>query len=315
MGLELRNPIVASAGPYARNSKGVRRLADAGVGAVVLASLFEEQLEHEGGYPPPGGQRRSPAEYLELIRYSVDAVDVPVIASLNGSTTGGWTDYAAAMQEAGASAIELNLYFPQADPLTSGREIEQRHVEVLTTVKAAVSIPVAVKIAPTFSSPGEVALRLDHVGADGLVLFNRFMQTGIDPETLQVDHTFELSRSADAAFARTWIALLHGRVGASLAASTGVDQAGDVAAYLLAGADVVMTTSALLRYGPEHAEKLIYGLKGWMQRKGFGGLGEVRGLLAEPVARHGVGGHTDLQDRAGYLNALQQATAKYSPDS
>lgn len=315
MGLELRNPIVASAGPYARNSKGVRRLADAGVGAVVLSSLFEEQLEHEGDYPPPGGQRRSPGEYLELIRYSVDAVDVPVIASLNGSTTGGWTDYATVMQEAGASAIELNLYFAQADPLTSGREIEQRHVEVLTTVKAAVSIPVAVKITPYFSSPGEVALRLDHVGADGLVLFNRFMQTGIDPETLQVDQTFELSRSADAAFARTWIALLRGRVGASLAASTGVDQAGDVAAYLLAGADVVMTTTALLRYGPEHVEKLLYGLKGWMQRKGFGSIGDVRGLLAEPVARHGVGGHADPQDRAGYLDALQRATAKYSPDS
>jgi dihydroorotate dehydrogenase (fumarate) len=315
LGLELRNPIVASAGPFARTSRGVRRLADAGVGAVVLSSLFEEQLEHADDANPPGGQRRGPSEYLELIRYSVAAVDVPVIASLNGSTTGGWTDYASAMQEAGAAAIELNLYFPQADALTSGREIEQRHVEVLMTVKAAVGIPVAVKIAPTFSSPGEVALRLDHIGADGLVLFNRFMQTGIDPETLEVDSVFELSRSADAAFARTWIARLRGRVGASLAASTGVDQAPDVAAYLLAGADVVMTTSALLRHGPEHVEKLLYGLTGWMRRKGFAGLDEVRGLLADSVVRHSAGGHDDLRDREGYLTALQRATAKYSPDS
>jgi dihydroorotate dehydrogenase (fumarate) len=327
MGLELRNPIVASAGPFARTARGVKRLADAGVGAVVLSSLFEEQLEHEraveGGpgaaraaddRPPPGGQRRNPAEYLELIKYSRAAVDVPVIASLNGCTTGGWTDYAAAMEQAGASAIELNLYFPQAHPLTPGPEVEQRHVEVLTTVKAAVSIPVAVKITPHLSSPGDLALRLDRVGADGLVLFNRFMQAGIDPETLGVDAVFELSRPADAAFARTWIALLRGRVNASLAASGGVDGAADVAAYLLAGADVVMTTSALLRYGPEHVDKLLYGLTGWMQRKGFNGLDEVRGLLAGAVLKQG----TDLYeggDRAGYLNALQRATTKYSPDT
>jgi dihydroorotate dehydrogenase (fumarate) len=336
MGLELRNPIVASAGPYGRTVEGVRRLAVAGVGAVVLSSLFEEQLEHEAeraeqesrrredeeaaatasdDYAPPGGQRRGPSGYLELIKHSTAAVDVPVIASLNGCTTGGWTDYAAAMERAGAAAIELNLYFPQADPLTSGREIEQRHVEVITTVKAAVSVPVAVKIAPYFSSPGEVALRFDRVGADGLVLFNRFMQPGIDPETLNVDSTFELSRSADAAFPRMWIARLRGRVRASLAASTGVETAADVAAYLLAGADVVMTTSALLRHGPEYAEQLLYGLTGWMRRKGFGGLDDVRGLLAEPVAEHDERHYDGDHERGGYLTALQQATTKYSPDT
>ncbi len=313
LGLELRNPLVASAGPLARTVAGVERLADAGVGAVVLSSLFEEQFE-PGGPTTPGGQRRDPGGYLELMERCAENVQVPVIPSLNGCTTGGWTSYASAMQGAGAPAIELNLYFPQADPLISGSEIERRHIEVLTTVKAAVDIPVAVKITPFLSSPGEFALRLDEIGADGLVLFNRFMQTGIDPETLDVDAGFELSRSADATFARAWIARLRGRVDASLAASTGVDEAGDVAAYLLAGADVVMTTSALLRHGPEHAEKLLYGLTGWLRRKGFDGLDEVRGLLAEPLAKRaadirGYGG-----GREGYLDALEHATAKYGAD-
>jgi dihydroorotate dehydrogenase (fumarate) len=310
LGLELRNPLVASAGPFARTVAGVERLADAGVGAVVLSSLFEEQFEADG--PRPGGQLRDPDGYLELISRCVEKVGVPVIPSLNGCTTGGWTSYATAMQEAGAPAIELNLYFPQADPLTSGNEIERRHIEVLTTVKAAVDIPVAAKITPFLSSPGELALRLDQVGADGLVLFNRFMQTGIDPETLRTDAGFELSRSADADFARAWIARLHGRTAASLAASTGVEQAGDVAAYLLAGADVVMTTSALLRHGPEHAEKLLYGLTGWMRRKGFDDLGAVRGLLAEPLAKRAADMRGYGGGREGYLDALEHATASYS---
>jgi dihydroorotate dehydrogenase (fumarate) len=320
LGLELRNPIVASAGPFGRRVEGARRLAEAGVGAVVLASLFEEQLERPSGvhaadrddaYVPPGGQRQSPAGYLELISKCVAAVDVPVIASLNGCTTGGWTDYASAMEQAGAAAVELNLYFPQAAVSTPGTEVEQRHIEVLTTVKAAVTIPVAVKISPYLSSPGELALRLDRVGADGLVLFNRFMQTGIDPETLRADSTFELSRPADAAFGRTWIGRLHGRVHASLAASTGVDEARDVAAYLLAGADAVMTTSALLRHGPEHAETLLSGLVGWMRRKGFESVGEVRGMLAESTAGHGVDEPGEERDRTGYLTALAKASSKY----
>lgn len=330
LGLELRNPIVASAGPLARTVAGVRRLVDGGVGAVVLASLFEEQIRREAGrdasarqlgtddlataldYLPPGGQLHGPHGYLNLIEKCAAEVDVPVIASLNGCTTGGWTDYAAAMQDAGAAALELNLYFPQTDPLTSGREVEQRHVEVVTTVKAAVDIPVAVKIAPYFSSPGEIALRLDHVGADGLVLFNWFIHTGIDPDTLRADAAFELSRPADAAFPRVWIARLHGRANASLAASGGVGQPGDVAAYLLAGADVVMTTSALLRHGPEHAGTLLDGLVAWMRRKGFTSLEQVRGMLAESLAGYGdEAGEGHRRD--SYLKALQKASAVYGP--
>jgi dihydroorotate dehydrogenase (fumarate) len=310
LGLRLRNPLIASAGPLSRTAAGVRRLADAGVGAVVLPSLFEEQIDREAGRDarsaadPPIG----PDEYLTLIERAAATAGVPVIASLNGVTTGGWTDYAAAMERAGAAAIELNIYPFSADPLTPGSEVEQRHVEVLTTVKAAVTIPVAVKIAPYFSSPGEFARRLDRAGADGLVLFNRFMQTGIDAETLAVSTGLELSRPAEASLPLMWIARLHSRIEASLAASTGVEDAADVAAFLLAGADVVMTTSALLRHGPDHAAALLDGLTAWMDRKGFTSVERLRGKLAAPV---GAGG--PAYARSGYLSTLQDASRAYGP--
>ena len=233
---------------------------------------------------------------------------MPVIASLNGVTAGGWTDYAIAIEEMGAAAIELNVYYLPADPGMPGRDVEQRYVDILTTVKAAVSIPVAVKLGPFFSSAGEVAVRLDRAGADGLVLFNRFMQTDIDPETLTVSTGLRLSNPAEAALPRSWIARLRGLVGASLAASTGVETAADVAAYLLAGADVVMTTSSLLRHGPGHAAVLIDGLSGWLKRKGFSAVDDVRGLLAVPAGTQG-----SAFERGGYLSAINEASAAYGP--
>jgi dihydroorotate dehydrogenase (fumarate) len=181
-------------------------------------------------------------------------------------------------------------------------------VDILTTVKAAVAIPVAVKLGPFFSSAGEVAVRLDRAGADGLILFNRFMQADIDPETLTVSTGLTLSSPAEAALPRSWIARLRGLVGASLAASTGVETAADVAAYLLAGADVVMTTSSLLRHGPAHAAVLIDGLAEWLKRKGFSGVNDVRGLLAVPAGDHG-----SAFERAGYLTAIEEATRTYGP--
>ena len=192
-----------------------------------------------------------------------------MIASLNGVTPEGWTDYARAMQDAGAAAIELNIYYLPGDPEISGRDVEQRHIDILERVKSAVSVPVAVKLGPFFSSPGEMALRLDEAGADALVLFNRFLQPDIDPEQLVVLPRVNLSSPADARLARTWIALLRGRVRASLAATSGVEVPADLARYLLAGADVVMTTSALLRHGPRYASELLDGLTSWMARKGF----------------------------------------------
>jgi dihydroorotate dehydrogenase (fumarate) len=327
LGLALRNPLVASASPLSNTVDGVRRLADAGVGAVVLFSLFEEQLRREAArnaalaeagtesfaeslsyFPAEAEADPGPRRYLSLLERAVAAVDIPVIASLNGSTTGGWTDYAAALEQAGAAAIELNIYHLPGDPLLPGRDVEQRHVEILTTVKAVVRVPVAVKMSPFYSSTGQMAQRLDRAGADGLVLFNRFLQPDIDPETLTVSSQFGLSSPAEARLPRTWIALLAGRVRASLGATTGVEDSADVARYLLAGADVVMTASALLRHGPGHAGLLLDGLSEWMARKGFATVAGVRGLLSVPA-----GTDEAAWERAAYVGALQAANLGRGP--
>jgi dihydroorotate dehydrogenase (fumarate) len=321
LGLNLRNPLVASASPLASTADGVKRLAGAEVAAVVLPSLFEEELRRQAAqdaalaqagtesfaeslsyFPEGAGAEPGPRQYLSLLERAAAAVDVPVIASLNGVTTGGWTDYATALEQAGAAAIELNIYHFPADPLTSGRDVEQRHIDVLTTVKAVVGVPVAVKLSPYFSSVGEVAVRLDRAGADGLVLFNRFMQPDIDSESLGVTAAFGLSSPAEGRLPRAWIALLAGRVRASLAASTGVEDAADVAAYLLAGADAVMTTSSLLRHGPDHAAVLLGELTAWMARKGFDTLDDLRGKLAVPADRAEA-----ARERASYVSALRAA--------
>jgi len=287
MRLELRNPLLASASPLSNTLTGIKRLADAGVGAIVLYSLFEEQVRREAqhdeylasigsehtaepeSYSPKSAVRETGTRrYLDLISRAVAAVEIPVIASLNGGAGGGWTEYARAMQDAGAAAIELNIYSLPGDPRTSGRDVEDRHVDILHSVKAAVDVPVAVKLSPYFSSTGEMALRLDRANADALVLFNRFLQPDIDADLLNIAPGVDLSTPAEARPARTWISLLRRQVRASLAASTGVENADDVIKYLLAGADVVMSASALLRHGPEHASVLLDGLGEWMRRKG-----------------------------------------------
>ena len=228
-------------------------------------------------------------------------MDVPVIASLNCVTATGWTSYANALEQAGAAAIELNIYDLPTDLAISGREMEDQHIEILTAVKKAVSIPVAVKLSPYYSAMGEMALRFDRAGADGLVLFNRFLHPDIDPERLTVTAGFGLSSPSEGRLPRAWVAHLAGRVSASLAGSGGVEDAADVAAYLLAGADVVMTTSALLRHRAEHAMVLLGGLTDWMARKGFASLAEARGLLASS------GWAAATQDRAGYVRSLRAA--------
>ncbi|HUA02585.1 MAG TPA: dihydroorotate dehydrogenase-like protein [Solirubrobacteraceae bacterium] len=328
MGLALRNPLVASPSPLSYTLDGVRRLADGGAGAIVLFSLFEEQLREEAArairlvettaesfpealsyFPSVAEEDGGPRAYLNLIERASGAVEVPVIASLNGVTLEGWSDYACAMENAGAAAIELNIYNVGGDPRLSGREVEQRHLDILERVKSAVTVPVAVKLSPYFSSPGEMALRLDDAGADALVLFNRFLQPDIDPEQLDVLPRVNLSSPADARVAQTWIALLRGSVRASLAATSGVEVAADVVRYLLAGADVVMSTSALLRHGPRYAAELLDGLSSWMARKGFTTLDAVRGLLAVPTGADG-----GAYERAGYVTAMRAANAgAYNP--
>jgi len=323
MGLQLRNPIVASPSPLSHTLDGVRRLADGGVGAIVLFSLFEEQLREQAlrnaelvdrstesfaealdYLPAIAREDTGPHAYLSLLERAAGAVEVPVIASLNAVTPDGWSGYARSMQDAGAAAIELNIYYLPGDPRISGPDVEQRHVEVLQHVKDAVGIPVAVKLSPYFSSIGELAQRLDRAGADALVLFNRFLQPDIDPELLAIVPSVNLSAPAEGRLPRTWIALLRGQVDASLAATTGVEVPADVARYLLAGADVVMTTSALLRHGPGYASTLLDGLSTWMARKGFHALEELRGMLAVSAE-----GDQAAFERAGYVSAMRAANA------
>lgn len=321
LGLQLRNPLVASPSPLSRTVDGVRRLAAGGVGAVVLHSLFEEQVRRralqdgllcEAGadsspealsyFASTADDETGPRRYLSLLERAVAAVDVPVLASLNGATPGGWEGYARAMQDAGAAAIELNVYYLPGDASVTGREVEQRHLDALARVRAAVSVPVAVKVGPYFSSMAQMATRLDDAGADGLVLFNRWLQPDIDPETLRVTSGIALSTPAEGRLVRTWVALLRGRVQASLAATGGVETGDDVVRHLLAGADVVMTTSALLRHGPGYAAVLLEDLSQWLRRKGFAAVGECRGLLSVPMTAD-----ASAFERGAYVTDLLEA--------
>ncbi|HZC40692.1 MAG TPA: dihydroorotate dehydrogenase-like protein [Streptosporangiaceae bacterium] len=327
LGLRLRNPLVAAASPLSHTLDGIRRLDDAGVSAIVMHSLFEEQLRERAAsrarlvnepaesfpealtyFPATIRDDPGPRQYLSVLERAAATAAVPIIASLNGVTAKGWTGYARQLQDAGAAAIEVNVYHLPASPHTPGSEVEQRHLDVLHRVKDAVSVPVAVKLSPYFSSPGDMARRLDDAGADALVLFNRFLQPDIDPQQLAVVPRVSLSSQADARLPRTWIALLRGRIRAALAATSGVETPGDAAAYLLAGADVVMTASALLRHGPGHAAVLLDGLAAWMDSHGFTAPDQFRGMLAGPP-----GADPAAYQRAGYVSALRAANAADGP--
>lgn len=326
LGLRLRNPLVASAGPLSQTVDGVRGLADAGVGAVVLYSLFEEQVRrqaaldadltdlHEESFAEalsyfPAAETAEPGvadRYVALIERAASAVEVPVIASINGANLGGWVRIARQLADAGAAAIELNVYFVPGDLHLTGAEVEQRHLDIVGAVRAAVPVPIAVKLSPYFSSPGNMALRLVEAGADGLVLFNRFLQPEVDIETLTVKPSVALSTRFEGRLPRTWIAALARHTPASLAATSGVEEAADVIRYLLAGADVVMTTSALVRHGAGYAGVLLEGLREWMWRRGYGTVDDFRGLLAVPADTDG-----ESYLRAGYVAALENARRVY----
>ena len=319
MGLKLRNPLVASASPLNSNLDNLKRLEEAGAAAVVLPSLFEEQIEAEEArydhftgisaesspeaqsyFPPPTEYRVGPRQYLDLIRRARKALAIPVIGSLNGTTDHGWIAYARAIEEAGANALELNIYFIPADISLTGAAVEERYLAIVRAVRAMVSIPVAVKVSPYFSSIGNMALALEQAGADGLVLFNRFYQPDIDLGQLKVLTDLKLSTPHEIRLALLWIAVLAGRAKASLAATTGVSTADEVIKYLLVGADVVMTTSALLRHGVEHMATLLAGLETWLSARGFGSLDDMRGIMSQE----------ELQDpqafeRANYIAILQ----------
>lgn len=309
LGMELRNPLVAAPSPLQQTPGGVATLVEAGVGAVVLYSIFEEQVAREldpdhaaeHWFTNPAGPG-APARYLSLIEKSVAAVDVPVIASLNGTGSGPWTAFARQAEEAGAAAVELNFYVVPGQFRGDGEVVEDAIVDLLGAVRQQVTVPVAVKLTPYFSSLNPVAMRLVEKGAAGLVLFNRFLQPRIDVETLKVEPTIELSSPGEQRLPQTWIAVLRQQVECSLAGTGGVETADDIAAYLLAGADVVECASAFLRHGRDYATTLLSDLEAWCDRHGFTDLDQVRGKLAVPW-------HVDSRqyEREGYVAALQIA--------
>jgi len=278
MRLQLKNPLVASASPLSADLGNIRHLEDSGAAAIVLPSIFEEQIEadmlHEtltavGLENSAEANQREPQQYLDLIRRAVKAVDIPIIGSLNGTTEEGWISYAKMIEEAGATGLELNVYFIPTDISLTGRDVEQRYVEILRAVRKAVDIPIAIKLGPHFSSMGQVAMEFANAGADALVLFNRFYQPDIDLTKLRLLNDLQLSKAIEIGVPLMWIAVLSGRIDASLAASTGVENSEQVLKYLLAGADVVMTTSALLRNGPRYVKELLAGTRGLLSQRNF----------------------------------------------
>ena len=318
LGLQLRSPLVASSGPLTARIDSLRALEQAGVAAVVLPSLFEEQIEHEDiqaarlgdlgsdsnpeatSYFPDLADYESVADrYLRHVEQAKKALSIPVVASLNGETAGGWVRYARLLELAGADALELNLYGIAADLDVTGREVEEDQVELVALVKASLSIPLAVKIGPHYSALGNQAARIIDAGADGLVLFNRFYQPDIDPKTRKVAPTLELSSSAELRLPLRWTAILSGRVEASLAVTTGVHTGADVARCLLAGADVAMMTSALLVNGPGHVAAVERELVAWAAESGFDSVAQLKGS----VSQRNVADPSAFE-RANYMSAL-----------
>jgi dihydroorotate dehydrogenase (fumarate) len=301
LGLTLRNPLVASSSPLTRHISTLRQLEDAGAGAVVLYSLFEEEITLETktldryltegadsyaealSYFPeaPTYRATGPQAYLEHLHRASHALHIPVIASLNGVSTGGWVQYAREIEQAGADALELNVYFLPTSLNMTGAEVEQLYLDVLRDVKAAVTIPVAMKLSPFFSATANMAYRLVAAGADGLVLFNRFYQPDLDLENLEVVPNLVLSRSDELRLPLRWIALLYGRVQADLALTTGVHSADDALKGLAAGANVVMLTSELLQNGIGRLGEILGDMARWLIEHEYQSLDQLRGSLSQ----------------------------------
>ncbi|MFO1432088.1 MAG: dihydroorotate dehydrogenase-like protein [Candidatus Competibacteraceae bacterium] len=301
MGLKLKHPIVASASPLSEKVDSIKRLEDAGAAAVVMFSLFEEQIRFENEafedywevstdmyaesidyFPIKQDYHVGPERYLETLQQATEAVDIPIIASLNGVTNSGWIDYAKQLQQAGAKGIELNIFYIPADLELTGQAVEQRYLEIAKAVKSAVSIPVALKLSPFFSSMGNMAKRFtEEAGVDALVLFNRFYQPDYDLEHLEVLRNLELSTPNEIRLPLLWIAILRGRINASLAATSGVHTPVEVIKYLMAGADAVMTTSALLKNGPSYLRKLIDGTQAWLEQKQYQSVSQLKGSMSQ----------------------------------
>lgn len=322
LGLKLSTPLVASASPLSRDVDGVCRLEEAGASAVVLYSLFEEQLRQEeldlqyhlsAGtesfaesltyFPQPSEFHTGPEGYLNHIRKAKAAVSVPIIASLNGSTLGGWTNFAGEIERAGADAIECNIYNVPTDPKLTAEDVEKTYLDIVRAVKTTVTIPVSVKLSPFFTNFSNMAHRLDEVGADGLVLFNRFYQPDVDVEELEIRPNVLLSSQQALRLPLTWIGILYGRVQASLAATSGVHTAEDVVKLLMVGANVTMLCSSLMRHGINHLRHVDRELREWMEEHEYESVRQMQGSMsqkkcADPAAF----------ERAQYMRAVKGMT-------
>ncbi len=318
MGLKLKNPIVASPSPVSENVDACKRLEDAGISAIVLSSLFEEQIINEDQtmqemlsvgtqsyaealtyFPAPGDFIRGPEEYLEHIRKVKKAVSVPVIGSLNGHTLGGWGEYARHIQDAGADALELNIYLLATDPNVPGSKVEDNYLEIVRQVKSKVSIPVAVKLSPYFSSIAAMAQRLDAAGVNGLVLFNRFYQPDIDLESLEVLPDLKLSSVNEMRLPLRWIAILYSHVRASLAATSGIYEAQDAIKVLMAGADVAMVCATIFKGGIGQVGRMITTMQNWMQTHEYESVSQLKGSMSQKTC-----GNPEAFERANYMKSL-----------
>jgi dihydroorotate dehydrogenase (fumarate) len=324
LGLELRSPLVASPSPLTGELDGLKRLEAAGVGAVVLPSLFEEQITHDqleldrllettsdhtgealSYFPDLEDYNTGPWSYLDHLEQAKRALSVPVIASLNGITPGGWVGHAKRMRDAGADALELNLYSVATDPRVGAAELEARYLDLVADVRAAVSIPLAVKLSPFFTALANFAVRAEEAGADGLVLFNRFYQPDLDLDSGGVVPRLVLSTSDELRLPLRWIAILFGRVGTSLAATTGVHTGLDAAKVLLAGANVAMMTSALLRNGPEHLAVVERELRAVMADHDHDSVAQLRGSMSRVHMPDPAG-----FERANYVRTLMSWSSR-----
>lgn len=324
LGFKLPTPFIAGAGPLADQADTARRLEDAGASMITMRSLFEEQLIAEGMattrsmdatahsnaeaqtyFPDPEDFVLGPDEYLDKLREIKDAVDIPVVASLNGVTTGGWLDNARLLEQAGADAIELHIYSLATDPLASGTSIEQRVVEMVQTVKQAVRIPVAAKLSPFYTSMANLAAQLDKAGAAGLVLFNRFYHPDIDVENLEITGRLSLSNSSDLPLRLRWLALLSGRVQASLAVTGGVHTVLDVVKAVMCGAQGVQMVSALLRNGPQYIAILRQELEAWLEEHEYESLAQMCGSMSYLKCPD-----PSPFNRASYMKVLQTWSAE-----
>ena len=319
LGMKLKNPIVPSASPLSHNIDTMKRLEDAGAAAIVMYSLFEEQIAHETSelyhylsygtesfaealtyFPEIQHYNLGPDEYIELIAKAKKSIGVPIIGSLNGISVGGWISYAKKIEQAGADALELNIYYIPTDPLLSGSDVEDRYLEVLHAIRNTIKIPIAVKLSPFFSSMAHMAHRLDTAGANGLVLFNRFYQPDIDLTTLEVKPNVILSTPQSMRLPMRWIAILHGTVKASLAATGGIHSAEDALKMLMVGADVTMMCSALLKRGPQYIHEVLIDMERWLVEHEYVSIQQLKGSMsqksiADPAAF----------ERANYMKALQ----------